>query len=65
MIAWLKGLLGAKPKRQRRYVLNVQREMPLEYLLDILRANTPVISQREYAKLAPHLQKLFVPCRKS
>ena len=52
-----------KPKRQKRYVLNVQREMPLEYLLEILRIHTPVISASQYNKLPPELKKLFVPSR--
>lgn len=54
-----------RPKRQRRYCLNVQREMPLEYLLEILRLHTPVISASQFNKLPPELKKLFVPSRKS
>ena len=56
---------GKTVKRQRRYVLNVQREMPLEYLLEILRRHTPIIGAKEYNKLPPELKALFVPSRKS
>lgn len=55
--------LLAKPKRQRRYILNVQREMPLEYLLEVLRLHTPTLSASQYNKLAPELKKLFVASR--
>lgn len=57
---WFRNLFK---KRQRRYVLNVQREMPTEYLLEVLRLHTPVISAAQYNRLAPELQKLFVPSR--
>lgn len=64
MLQWFRNLF-AKPKRQRRYVLNVQRDMPLEYLLRLLQIHTPVLSAKEYNKLPPHLKELFVPSRKS
>ena len=64
MIAWLKSLFTRKTKRQRRYVLNIQREMPLEYLLEVLRLHTPVLSAAQFNKLPPELKKLFVPSRK-
>lgn len=53
-----------RTKRQRRWVLNVQREMPLEYLLEVLRLHTPTLSASQYNKLSPELKKLFVPSRK-
>lgn len=53
-----------RTKRQKRWVLNVQRDLPLEYLLQILRLHTPVLSASQYNKLAPELKKLFVPSRK-
>lgn len=64
MITWLKSWFRKAPKRQKRYVLNLQRNMPDEYLLQLLRLHTPVISAREFNKLPEHLRAMFVPCRK-
>ena len=60
-MGWFSKLF--KGKRQKLWVLNVQRDMPVEYLLELLRLKTPVISAREYSKLPRHLQQLFVPSR--
>lgn len=69
LIDWFNNLptfgVGHKPKRQRRYVLNVQRDLPVEYLMQILQMHTPVISAREYNRLPAHLKALFIQSRKS
>lgn len=55
----------SKPKRQRRFVLNVHQDIALTDLVELLRRHTPVLSAKDYNRLPANLKALFVPSRKT
>jgi len=61
MLAFLKRLF--RKRRQRRYVLRVNQEIPLDVLLLIVAKFTPIISKRDYDRLPPHVKAHFIPTR--